>query len=603
MCGLVCVFGDLAGIKLPDTDLIKHRGPDSNGFRKGHVWGKSYFLFHNRLAIRELSQDGDQPYEKVKGKVLLFNGEIYNYEDIKSRLLFRNIEVQSRCDTELFYEILLNSFWDILDEVDGMFSFVFFDNSSISYGRDHLGIKPLYLYETAGLVLLSSEMKIIKDFALSNDLPWSISERDIVDYFFSGSVNKDRTGIGEVSKIPFGAVISRSINDLKPNRIFSLKLKKSRASLEFILKETVRRQSIADVPVSLLFSGGIDSSLLAIFNGDAKLFTVRSDNNDIQQAGISSDYEAATNISKIIDQDLEEVQLDPGLTVEAAAREVALGIEELCSDNTYLATVQLCRKIRAKGFKVVLSGMGADELFGGYPRYLVIKYRKIFKLTLPFLILGKGVLKRNRSLSKKIERLLGALMAPTTAECHALLLSNFSKHELVCLLGFDKVSSYLDCAYSEQRGDDLSFIMKEERRSFLQHNLIVADKASMAASIELRVPFLGRDLLDYSDSQVNGSVIKFGITKYQLKKILFKSIDSKIFRRSKAGFSPPLDNLVNQLNFSEYFKKIEPTLAQFDINMCAVRQIFNDHINHRKNNTYKIWQIIVLEKWLNENSC
>lgn len=602
MCGLICLLGDLGNVKLPNPELIKHRGPDSSGFREGNVENTKYFMFHNRLAIRELSQEGEQPFEKVKGKILLFNGEIYNYDEIKSRLTYRNVEIQTRSDTELLYEILLNSFWDILDDVDGMFSFVFFDGSTIIYGRDHLGIKPLYLYEADGLFMLSSEIKVIKDFALSNSLPWTVSNGDIVDYFFTGSVNNDRTGIEEVSKIPFGVIFSTCLYELVPIQKGILSTRKSRASLEFTLMESVGRQSIADVPISLLFSGGIDSSLLALFNDNAQLFTVKNNERDIQQAGMSSDYDAAINVSKVIGRDLQEVKLDVSLGVEAAAREVALGIEELCSDNTYLATLQLCKAIRAKGFKVVLSGMGADELFGGYPRYLIIKYRKLFRSALPGLVIGQRLLKKRRSLSKKLERLIGALRADTIAECHALLVSNFTKDELNSLLGENKISHYLRSAYNEQNEDDLSFIMKGERASFLQHNLIVADKASMAASIEIRVPFLGRDLLDYSNSQDSKNAINFGITKYQLKKILFKRINSKLFRRPKAGFSPPLDNLVNQLNFTDYLLKIEPTLAEYNINTVAVRKIFNDHSSGRKNNTYKIWQIIVLEKWINENS-
>ena len=250
----------------------------------------------------------------------------------------------------------------------------------------------------------------------------------------------------------------------------------------------------------------------------------------------------------------------------------------------------------------MLSGMGGDEIFAGYPRYILVKYEKLFR---PFLPLFKFLHKFSftpKFLEKKIERLISFLSEKSWPIGYTRLIGFLSRDELKDLYGdneqhlYDKFKNELERQCNFECKDKVKWAQYLDLNGFLSHNLMVTDKATMLNSIEMRVPLLDETLVHYGLAQRTNSLLSFNESKKPLLEFLFKTFPKKIFQREKVGFNPPLDGIINRLGE----KTVKDQLFQLEsfLNKRALEKIVDDHFYTNKNNTYKIWQLLYLKSWL-----
>ena len=609
MCGLTFFYS-----KIRDCDaelrssllLTHHRGPDSSG-----VYGKAlpdcYFgLGHNRLSIIDTSSLGDQPM--VRGPLsVAFNGEIYNYKEIRQHLLLRGYGFDSDTDTEVILNAYAEFGINCFSLFKGMFTFAIVDEekSKVFLVRDSVGIKPLYIFQGDDCLFASSEIKGLKVFP---EVDQTISQQDIFEFFNTGFLYEPSTGFEYIKKLPPGHYLDLDLLDgvVELGEFKTSLIVDDKRTLKEKVFGSVENQKLADVPVGIFFSGGADSSILACLANDTNLLFAGYDKDPTSDL----DIKHAALISKHLKAKLTTVRIEGSSTQVSEILDsfyfVADNTEELISDYTFWSTYLLSKAARDSGYKVMLSGMGGDEAFAGYPRYLVVKYHSLIKLLAPiFKLLNYASLVPN-SLSKKFDRLLSYLEEQDWPLGYSRLLGYFSGEELRKLFtNFDDLNE----VYKEKLdiiderfvgGDRVKKAQHFDALGFLSHNLAVADKASMLASIELRVPLLDESVYAHGLNSKSHVLIPVLSLKKPLKRLLNSLLPKKLIDRPKTGFNPPLDGLIQSLGSLVILSELESLSKVFGLK--PVEDIVKAHFLGTANNTYKIWQLLYFSRWLKTNS-
>lgn len=583
-----------------------HRGPDSTGTYFCNT--ADYFLGmgHNRLSIIDLSPSGEQPMDLDDTRII-FNGEIYNYKEIRQELIRLGYVFDTGTDTEVILKSYAEYGVDCFSKFRGMFAFIIFDeaNKQVLLVRDTVGIKPLYIYQSKDSLYASSEIKGLKVFP---EVDQAISKQDIFEFFNTGFLYEPNTGFEHIKKLLPGHYLK--VDLLTGSSIMS-EFNASISSEDFLgleekVANAVQRQRVADVPVGVFFSGGADSTILAYCAKDTNLLFAGYNKDPVSD--LDGKYAAA--ISKYLNAELTTITIDGSSTHALAILDsfyfVADNSEELISDYTFLPTYLLSKSAKDSGFKVMLSGMGGDEAFAGYPRYLVVKYHRLVKLISPILKFVKYASLVPGSFSKKFDRLISYSDEEHWAIGYSRLLGYFSRAELRGFFeGFDSVNEIymekLTAIEDRFKGDDrVKKAQHFDALGCLAHNLAVADKASMLASIELRVPLLDESVFAHGLNTKSHALIPLFSLKNPLKKLLYSFLPKKLVDRPKTGFNPPLDGLINSLGPSIILNELEGLSTLFGSK--PVKDIVSAHFLGTANNTYKIWQLLYFCRWLNTNS-
>jgi asparagine synthase (glutamine-hydrolysing) len=490
MCGLVGISGhrpacDLGRDARAMADRIRHRGPDDEGFIVDE--GAGVALGHRRLSIIDLSDASHQPMvDEASGVVVAYNGEIYNFRDLRAELIGRGHPFRSTGDTEVLLRAYLEWGIDCIDRLYGMFAFAIWDprNGVVHLARDAMGMKPLYLCHGAGWIAFASEIKAflaLPGFAAQLD-PASLQQFLEFGYIFESN----RTSLRDVSKLEPGERVELVDGKLRLRRTWyrppvpdvvdprgdSDRIDELRATLERVVREHL----IADVPVGLLLSGGLDSSVVAALaarHGPVTTITMgfaRSDVDERPEARRVADHIGSRHLEVLI-------------TAADVRREVESGawvFDDLFADWGTVSTRLLYRRCREHGIKVVLVGEGADELFGGYDTFRVP----------PTL----GLWQRFRCYQRYAGRRYGSLFGL-----------------------FDRtLRGYLD----EAHGDPFHAIrLFESRRQLPNQFVMKVDKASMAESIEARAPYLDRRVADIAYRTPARWLMRAGANKYLLRAV------------------------------------------------------------------------------------
>lgn len=593
---------------------IQHRGPDSTGFKLMN-YNNLYKigLGHNRLSVLDLSENGRQPMISDDGKItMVFNGEIYNHSDLRKRLI--GYSFKSSSDSEVLLEYYRQFGTDGFSDLRGMFAAVFYesDTGNLILLRDQIGVKPIYFAKNESGFYFSSEIKGILPFigeALNLDCD------ALFDFLSCGFVYEPYTGLKNIQKIPSGcfAVINSCNILIKKYFDIEAETRESEYSSSLIAR-SINRQLESDAKLGVFYSGGLDSSVIAAHAQKPSLFA-QYEQNDVEYSGLENDGPYAEAIAERLKLELSTVPIgfdhSDAESILKSMRAVAVGTEELISDYTYFASAELARVARAEGFKVMLSGMGGDEVFVGYPRY------RLFIRDALFRGLGKTVqwawlrsmLRRIPSIAKKVDRFAQFYSEKQFALRYARLLGYFSQQELRDLLGdaeYDRrASSFVERSNGFLKGFEgdppLIRAMILDFYGFLSHNLMVADKSSMSVGLELRVPFLDQDLYcSYLGAlRSGGEPLVFG--KQPLKRLLSSLLPRVLVNRRKTGFNPPLDSKVKTLGEARILKVFRSGLIGSLLNLPAVEDIVSRHFDGTENNSYKIWQLLYLSFWLDEH--
>jgi asparagine synthase (glutamine-hydrolysing) len=594
------------------ADKISHRGPDDLGFYISD--DKRVGFAHNRLSIIDLSSRGHQPMNYLKKYWIVFNGEIYNFTELKNNLLRSGYKFHSKTDTEVILALYDKYGTACLQKMRGMFAFAVFDiqKNQIFIARDRLGKKPLKYFTDGKVFYFASELKA---FLSQPELKKELDLKSINSYLTFGYVPHEDTGFLNIRKLSPGSFLILNLNSGKVQKEsywsldFSKKLDLTEdAWCELIRKEfdeAVKLRLVGDVPIGVFLSGGVDSS--AVVASMAKFST-----KPIRTFTISFD-EASHDESRYAQLISQRYHTDHTvLPAESGSMDLlptlAAHFEEPFADNSSVITYMVCKMARDH-VKVVLNGDGGDENFAGYPRYRRIArdvFMDRFRPAYPFIdaVAGLGQKTPLRPLSGRIQRFLkksslglGSRFASyncyfTNADLKRILKKSLGRdtYELV-------EKEFAETDFKDPRDNALAF----DFRYYIPDDLMAKmDMASMSVGLEARSPFLDHRFVELAAQIPFSLKLKnFSIPKYILKKALEPLVPHENLYRPKVGFSSPL---------SVWFSgRMAPFAASTLLSKTALINEFIDHREvknmfesnkHKDDFGMQLWNLLQLELWL-----
>jgi asparagine synthase (glutamine-hydrolysing) len=596
-CGFVGETKDREPVLKEMMNTIIHRGPDSDG----QYIDDQAALGFRRLSIIDLAEGSQPLYNEEGNLVLVFNGEIYNYQSIRKILEEKGHIFKTHTDSEVLIHAYEEYQTDMLNHLRGMFAFVIWDNKNkVLFGaRDFFGIKPFYYYNENGVFVFGSEIKsILKHDLVKKELNLNALETYLTFQYSA----MEETFFKNIFRLPPAHFFIYKNGKIDIKRywepVFDAEDKSLEEYVEEIdqrMKESIKTHKISDVEVGSFLSSGVDSSYVAAcFKGD-KTFTVGFDYdqyNEIDYAKSLSEKVGIANYHKLITTK-EYWEVLP---------KVQYYMDEPLADPSAVA-LYFVSQLASQHVKVVLSGEGADELFGGYNIYkepldlrvLTLLPKPVRKLLgklaslLPFDIKGKNFFIRG---SKSIEeRFIGNAFMFTEKERKELL-----KHKTNAPSPFSLVKPYYD---KVKLKDDVTKMQYVDIHMWLWGDILLkADKMSMAHSLELRVPFLDKEVFNLASRiPVKYRVNKHN-TKYALRLAAKKNMPENVANKKKLGFPVPIRIWLREEKYYNIVKEaFTSNAAQTYFNTDKLLTILDDHYKGVKDNSRKIWTIFMFLVW------
>ena len=607
MCGLsfFAVKSGVPGLAVQmekSLEVTRHRGPDASGTYFASVADHQVGLGHNRLSILDLSPAGSQPMFAGNGVSIVFNGEVFNHHALREQLVKKGYTFKGTSDTEVILQLYVEHQEQAFAMLEGMFTLVILDEprQRTFLVRDVVGIKPVYCYSGADGIYACSEIRGLKCFS---QVTADIDHQDVFEFFNNGFLYEPNTGYAAIKKLMPGHYLEFDLatGNMTTQRYQTVTNLRSGQNLSDDVRSAVTRQLEADVPVGVFFSGGADSSILASFTGDADLFFAKYDATDDSVVDMKFSASIAEHLGKkLVVTEILDSKTDPFESIDF----VAANTEELVSDYTFWATYRLSTEARKSGYTVMLSGMGGDEAFAGYPRYTVLKHHTLIRLLYPALSALLKLKLFPKRLDKKFARLVSYAQESYWPLAYSRMLGYFSREELK---GFFRDYNGLERSYKQRlasvmsqytgdAADKVKCAQHFDQTGFLSHNLSVSDKASMLASIELRVPLLDERVVANGLATSSEDLLKGGAPKAPLKTLLKSLLPSALVDRPKTGFNPPLDGIIRGIGSARLLAEFERIYAYVQRN--EVEKLVSDHFSGSVNNTYKLWQVLYFERWL-----
>jgi asparagine synthase (glutamine-hydrolysing) len=624
VCGIAGCYQQSDGHKLVDimTDRIAHRGPDARG-----TWGHeddrvTMHLGHRRLSIIDLSTAADQPLTK-DGLTLVYNGELYNYQALRSELMSRGVRFRTKSDTEVVLEAWRTWGPQALRRFRGMFAFALFDERSgeLILARDPLGIKPLYFLPRGEGVVFASELKALVA-AVGSEL--RIEPGALVASMLYYWLPEQRCAIDGVEKLPGGswARFRPDGNCLieyywRAADVAAEAAAGPPADLGAVIEESVAAHLVSDVPVSTFLSGGLDSSIVTVLahrdNPGIDAYTIAFRREDQRLEAMPDDAVYARKVAARYGIKLHEIEISPDI-VDMLPRIVDV-LDEPIGDPAAINTLLMCEAARERGVKVILSGMGADELFGGYRKHLACvmasNYSKLPALPragvrsvvnrMPVSVAGRGL--RYPRWAKRFLTFAELPEEPRFRRSYTL----YDPAELTALISPD-LFGYVDDVVGEHRHiyhdntltDEINRMCLADTRMFLPGlNLAYTDRASMAASVEVRVPFVDPVVARAAFSFTGSAKIQQRRGKVALKRAAESWLPHEIVHRPKASFSVPLRAWVrNDLRDVIRDVLVDGELVGSGmIRRDALLDLIRDEHSGREDRSKQLWQLLTLELW------
>lgn len=621
MCGIVGIYYfdhrkkvNREDIKLMMNQII-HRGPDDEGdYVDGNV-----ALGMRRLSIIDVG-GGHQPiFSEDNSKVIVFNGEVYNFNDHYSYLIQKGHSIKTRTDTEIVLHLYEEFRTDCFSKMNGMFGLAIWDESEkrLIIARDRIGIKPLYYLQDEEKIIFSSEIKSI--LALSYIHP-EIDYTGLALYFKHGFTPAPYSLYKKIKKVLPGHYLNIIDNKVSIHQYwnisYSQKFNFSEVKFEEeiynLLKDSVRYRLIADVPLGAFLSGGMDSSgivhlMQKIREGTTKTYSI----------GFGKGYEfyneldTANQFAKDHNTNHHEILVEPNV-VELFPKLIKY-LDEPLADSSFIVTY-LVSKLASEEVKVILSGVGGDELFGGYRRYLNIRLNAVFS-NLPKWLSEKILLKvtnklpidRNNSLLNYFRLAKGYLNSAhlESYDQYGTYASVFNDEFLSELLGKNNIPDYYKLYFDECDSDDLldKMMYFDLKTSLPEQLLLLTDKMSMATSLEARVPFLDHRLVEFAAKVPTKFKIKGFKLRYIQKKAFENKLPAYVLKKKKKGFGAPfgiwvrneLKQMVNDLLSNSEIKK------QAIFNPIVIQNILKDHYNYKQDYTDQLLCLVMFQLWYHHN--
>lgn len=597
MCGICGIIrkGDNKDIIKKMNDRIMHRGPDGEGY---YIDGDVAFG-HRRLSIIDLST-GDQPiYNEDDSVVTVYNGEIYNYLELRGELESLGHEFKTKSDTEVLVHGYEEWHTDLPKHLRGMFAFAIYDKNrnEIFLARDNFGIKPLYYANMNDSFMFASEIKSFLDVP---DFKKKFNEEILETYLEFSFVPTNETFFKGVYRLDAGCSLLYKDEDIKINKYFKLDFKEDKMSftdavknISDVMEDSVKRHLIADVEVGSFLSSGIDSSYIVSLAKPDKTYTVGYENkkyDEINYAKDLADKLGIKNESKIIKKD---EYLD-------AIPKIMYHLDEPTSDPAAIS-LYFVAKLASRDLKVVLSGEGADEFFGGYNYYREeVDYK--FYNKIPFCIrhaIGKvaGLFPEVRGFNFLVRRgeklensYIGVNRNFSEKMARKVLRKNYELKAIdVTKDVYNEFKDYSNI--DKMQAIDINFWLMKDI-------LLKADRMTMASSIEGRVPFIDKEVFSVASKLPFDYKVTKENTKVALREAARKVIPTDAYKKKKLGFPVPIREWIKDGAFKEDIEKtINSDVANKYFNVKFLNKLFNEHLSGKKDNYRKIWTVYTFIKW------
>lgn len=617
MCGIVGILGkDQEGkeqLVKKMADLIEHRGPDDDGFFNDDYVG----LGMRRLSIIDVG-GGHQPISSADGKTLIFfNGEIYNYKELREELIKKGFVFKTNSDTETILHLYEAYGKSGLSKLRGMFAFCIYDSAQHTafLARDYFGIKPLYYLKSNNSVLgFASE---IKSLLIHPKYEKEVNDSAVFNYLRFQFNPLEETFFKDIFTLRPGHCMTVDLlsNHFEIEEFWKFefavnpesKIANQESKVLEVMRDSVAHHMISDVPVGSFLSGGVDSSIIATLMEEviSQESIVNSEKRKLKTFTVGfkelSEGVEARETSDFLGTDHTEIQVGREEYFSVLPK-LVWHFDEPVADPSAIALYFVAREARKK-VTVVLSGEGADELFGGYNIYLApYAYRKIQWIPQTLLkfvsdifpnMWGKEYLKR--ASSKLSDWYIGNASIFTQSEQTKLWKNSSVIPDSI--RNPESLISVYKQAEQERLSDSSTMQLVDINTWLIGDILAKADKMTMANSLELRVPFLDKEVADLARTLLDDLKWKDGKTKYILRKAFSKIIPETARNRRKLGFPTPLRAWLNKDTPEIYDTIRNSTFLKSKLNMGVIEEILNQQITNKKDNSRKVYLIYILALW------
>lgn len=619
MCGIAGIFSYKTQVVPRDLEAMNeqliHRGPDSDGFHVSPLCGLSM----RRLKVIDL-ETGNQPIHEGSQKYwIVFNGEIYNYRELRAGLEKKGHKFYTHSDTEVILHQYLEDRENCVHKFAGMFAFAIYDtqNHSVFIARDRLGVKPLFYHKNNDGLVFGSEIKAVLQH------PWvsvSPDPQAIANYLSLNYLPAPWTPFKNILQLPAGHWMRVSANEFKIQQYWdvplgeTLDVSESQAleDIERLLRQSMTRRLIADVPVGAFLSGGMDSSTLVYLMKEQRHDRIKTFSTGFDQEGYD-ETPFAREVAKKFGTDHYEIGCTPEDVIRTLPK-IAWHADCLLADQAALPLYQVS-KLAKQHVTVCLSGDGGDEVFVGYPTFHANRYHGMYSKIPAFL--RKGLIEPavkalpastgKLSFEYKAKKFIQAGgFSPEKA--HYWWRTIFTDAEKNKLLRPEVLKNIQPDGYS-MYGE----FLEREKGSFIErslyadlkvwlcgNNLYKVDTMTMAHGLEARVPFLDHELVEYMSMLPPGLKFRGNVLKYLLKKMMKGKLPETVRTRKKAGWHTPIAGWFRGPLKDHLTSKLAGPNAQINqwVNPAEVERILQEHFNGRNNHAFKLWSLLILEHWL-----
>ncbi|MCP9749916.1 asparagine synthase (glutamine-hydrolyzing) [Ferruginibacter sp. HRS2-29] len=602
------------------TDTLSHRGPDSGGYEFQMTSECNIGLGHRRLSIIDLSANGNQPF-RLKDWQIVFNGEIYNYLELKAELETAGRSFLTSSDTEVLATAIDHWGEHAFTKLIGMFSFAAYNTAEelLYLVRDRVGVKPLYYHWKNGLLLFASELKA---FHQHPDFTKELNPSAIAEFLGIGYIQTPNCIFADTYKLNAGSFLKLTLPAklVSEHRYWSADDFFAKEKLDISEEEAIKQTTgllvssfkyrmLADVPVGVFLSGGLDSSLVtAVLQKESatKLNTITIGFNEKKY----DEAVHAKKIAKYLGTNHTEYYCTPQDALEIVPV-LSSVYDEPFGDSSAIPTI-LVSRIAAKSVKVVLSADGGDELFGGYEDYvtMVNRHRRFERIPAPVkrvanaferlsghdLVTKALPVKNAETIKNKFFKLL---KAKDIYDSGLIFSQVFTEKEIRRLMK----PGELDFGFKPKPflfNDMLSNLLAKDFNSYLIDDILVkVDRATMSASIEGREPFLDHRLIEFVAQLPSELKIKNGEKKYLLKKILANYIPKELTDRPKMGFAIPVTKWLNDelKDFVFEYLNEDRIKKQGVFNWERVKMLLDNFYKKNNINERKIWYMLTFQLW------
>ena len=598
------------------NQLIYHRGPDEDGFCIENHEKTTVAMAMRRLSIIDLST-GKQPiYNHDKSIVIVFNGEIYNYQILKKQLENKGVTFKTKSDTEVILKLYEAQGESSFADLDGMFAFSIYDKNrnKVFISRDFFGEKPLYYYKNDENFFWASELKSI----INNlDNKPEISKQGLNLYFRLTYTPAPFTIYENIFKLEANHYIDYDVNthSFQIHKINTIKKEKQNIAFAEAKKElknrmlqSIESRSISDVPLGTFLSGGVDSSIVSLGLSQMNHQKIETFSIGFDKASFD-ETDKSKLVAKLINSNHHEFIISEK-DIKKNIHEILLNFDEPFADSSALPTYLVANKTR-DFVKVALTGDGGDEVFGGYNKYYIGKLNNKYTNVVPAFLhhASKRILNKllttkddNRGKRFKLKKFVNAINYNN--EHYWNIISLGFSNDTEKLLKTNSIQTSVFGYYKEKSNITQPKTVHEyreiDRLMSLEGDMLVkVDRTSMLNSLECRAPFLNKSLWEFANSLPEDYLLKGFSKKHILKEAFKEEFPEGFLEKSKKGFVVPVGDWLRSGLKKELESYIETALLEKQnlFNIDYIQQLVKNHLTGKEDNSYKVWTFYTFQKW------